>query len=80
MGAVAEHGPEHVVSPACQGEDGLGVAFALGAFAIVVVLGRWVVADAELGGQTGRAKEAAVESSWPVEVAADAPRVARHGC
>lgn len=29
VGVVAEHGPQHVVvSSACQGEDGLGVAFA----------------------------------------------------
>jgi hypothetical protein len=39
-GVVTEHGPEHVVSPACRGEDGLGVAFAFGALSVVVVLGR----------------------------------------
>jgi len=80
VGVVAEHGPQHVVSSACQREDGLGVAFALGALAGVVVLGGWVVVDAELGCHIRRAKQPAIESSWPVEVAADAPGVARHRC
>ena len=75
-----EQVPDAPGEVALEAADGFFGALALGAFAIVVVLGRWVVADAELGGQIGRAKEAAVESSWPVEVAADAPRVARHGC
>jgi len=35
-GVVAQHGPQDVEASAGQGEDGLGVGFAFGAFAVVV--------------------------------------------
>ena len=48
---VAEHGPEHVDPSAGEGEDGLGVSFALGSFALVEGLEaglRWMLIMAEV--------------------------------
>jgi hypothetical protein len=53
-GVVAEHGPQDVEASAGQGENGLGVGFAFGAFPVVVGAGGGVVADGDLCGQVGR--------------------------
>jgi hypothetical protein len=44
---VAEHGPQDVDAAAGESEDGLTVAFALGAFALVERFGGWAALDAD---------------------------------
>jgi choline dehydrogenase-like flavoprotein len=74
---VAQHGPQDVEASAGQGDGGLGVGFAFGAFAVVVGTRGEVGADGDLGGQVAGAQQAAVVAAGAFEVAADAARIAR---
>ena len=47
--AVAEHGVEHVAASACECDEGLVVAFALGDFPVVVGTGDGVAESRESG-------------------------------
>ena len=75
-GVVAQHCPQDVESSAAQGEDGLGVMFAFGAFAVVVGAGGRVGADGGLGREVAGAQQASVVAAGAFEVAADAPGIA----
>ena len=78
-GVVAQHGPQDVEASAGQGEDGLGVGFAFGSFAVVVGARGGVGADGDLGGQIAGAQQASVVAAGAFEVAADAPGIAGYG-
>ena len=64
-GVVAQHGPQDVEASAGQGEDGLGVGFAFGAFAVVVGARGRVGADGDLGRQVAGAQQASVSYPTP---------------
>nr|AAF08612.1 unknown [Mycobacterium avium] len=75
---VAQHGPQDVEAPAGQGEDGLGVGFAFGSFAVVVGPGCGVGTDGDLGGQVTGSQQSSVVAAGAFEIAADAPGIPRY--
>jgi hypothetical protein len=52
-GFVAEHGEENIRAAACEGDEGLVVAFAFGSFAVVVSARRRVVQGRKGGEEQG---------------------------
>lgn len=75
---IAEHGPQDVEPAMGQGDDGLGVGFAYGSFAVVEGAGGGIVADRDLGGQLARPQQAPVVAAGSFEVAVDAAGVTRY--
>src|SRR5271155_3141669 len=57
---VAQHRPQDVEASSGQGQDGLGVGFAFGSFAVVVGARRGVGANGDVGGQVAGAQQAPV--------------------
>src|SRR5579875_2164445 len=76
---VAEHGPQDVDAAAGQGQDGLGVLFALGSLAVIEGPGLLAASDADQGGCVEDPAEQAVVAFQPVQVAGAAPEVAGGG-
>src|SRR5271165_7423956 len=77
---VAQHGPQDVEASAGQGEDGLGVGFAFGTFAVVVGARGRVGADGDLGREVAGAQQASVVAAGSFEVAADASGITGYRC
>ena len=77
-GVVAQHGPQDVEASAGQRQDGLGVGFAFGSFAVVVGARGGVGADGDVCGQVAGAEQAAVVAAGAFEVAADAAGISRY--
>src|SRR5215475_8823073 len=76
---VAQECPQHVDAAAGQGQDGLGVFFPFGAFAVVEGAGVGRAADADQRGGVEDAVEHAVVAARPVQVAGAAAGVAGGG-
>ena len=74
---IAEHGPEHVDPSAGQGEYGLGVPLALGAFAVVEGPGCGASLDADHGRGVEDALELSVVALGSMQVSCAIARVAR---
>src|SRR5204862_3746156 len=77
---VAEQCPQDVDASAGEGEDGLDVALAFGAFAVIEASGVRAGLDAEQGGGVEDALQGSAVALGPVQVAADAAGVAGNGC
>lgn len=74
-GAVAQHGPEDIEPASGQGQDGLFVVFAFGAFALVVGAALGAVPGCGLCCQVEGIEESAVVALGSVVVAAEASGV-----
>jgi hypothetical protein len=75
--AVADQGPQDVDSAASEGDHGLGMAFALGALAVVKRPGVGVVTHAHQGGHVEDALKTPVTVARPVQFAVPLPGIVR---
>src|SRR5690625_511551 len=77
---VSEHGEQHVSSSTGEGDDGLVVAFAFGAFLVVVGPRGGVAFNRSKSRQKQDAFEDFVAASGGCFAADRGPRLAGHGC
>ena len=75
--SVTDEGPQDVHASAGQGEDGLGVPLAFGAFAFVEAARLVAVADADQRGGVEDALQPAVIAPGAVQVATDVAGIDR---